>query len=113
MKIEKIKAIGNFVVLKAITLNDKKEKKTNAGIILPEQEEKYGTNVNNATSNGKLKVKLIVESIGGEVDKAKYDLNVGDEVICDNYDLQTIGDDNTTYCLCKITSIKCVVSSTE
>lgn len=113
MKINNIKAIGNFVVLKAVPIEEKKEKKTDAGIILPEQEEKYGTKVNNATSDGKIKAKLVVESIGSDIDKAKYDIKVGDEVICDNYDLQTIGDDDETYCLCKITSVKCVISSTD
>lgn len=114
MKITDIKAIGNYVVLEAIPIQEKKETKTKAGIIIPGKEEEYGTNINNATNTGKVKSKLVVKSIGSDVDKTKYDLKIGDEVYADNYDLQTIGDsEGHIYSLVKITSIKCVIKSEE
>lgn len=114
MKIKEIKAIGNYVVLEAVPIKEKKEVKTAAGIIIPGKEDEYGTNINNATNTGKVKSKLVVKSIGSDVDLTKYNLKIGDEVYADNYDLQTIGDsDGKLYSLVKVTSIKCVITSEE
>lgn len=114
MKIKDIKAVGNYVVLEAIPIVEKKETKTEAGIIIPGKEEEYGTNINNATNTGKVKSKLVVKSIGSDVDLTKYDIKIGDEVYADNYDLQTIGDsEGKLYSLVKVTSIKCIINSED
>lgn len=110
MKIKEIKAVGETVVLKAIPCEEKQEeKKTASGLILPAQEQKSGTKINDV-NGGKVRVKLVVHSIGDGVDKDKYKFNVGDEVICNDLDLQTVGDDSgEMYSLTRAVSIRAVI----
>ena len=110
-KINLVKATNNDVVLKAVLVKEEpKEKKTKSGIILMNNDEPKGTNV--STENGsKIKVDHFeVLDIGPDVDKEKIGYKIGDSVIADNYDCQTIGDEDNTYIICKAISVKCVMT---
>ena len=110
MNIKEIKAVGNHVILKAIPCEEKQEeKRTASGIILMEEEQKSGQKINNV-NGGKLRVKFVVHSIGDAVDREKYKFNIGDEVICNDMDLQTIADDSgAIYSLTRDVSIRAIV----
>lgn len=114
MVLKEVKAVGNNVVLKAIKSEIKiEEKKTASGIILPGEEQKSGTKINDV-NGGKVRVKLVVHSIGDAVDREKYKFEVGDEVVCNDLDLQTIGDEEgNIYSLTRDVSVRCVVKSED
>lgn len=112
MKIKEIKATGKYVVIKVKEVAMSVETKTKSGIIL-QTENTEGQKINNKTNTGKVRGIFIVDSIGPDVDLEKMGFKVGDEVILNDYDAQTIGDENTTYVLCKAESVKAVVVAEE
>ena len=108
----KLKATGIFFVMKAVPIEVRQEDKVRAsGLIMPSKfnEIKDGVEINSPTKNGKIRVKLFVDSIGSGVDTEKIDIKVGDEVYPNDYDIQVFGTNNDDiYCLCKAESIKAV-----
>lgn len=109
MNIESVKATGKYVSLKMIEIkNTVVETKTKTGIILQE-DVKVGQSVNNPNVGGKIRGYFVVESVGPDVDLDKYGFKIGDEVIFNDYDSQTIGDSENTWVLCKADNIKAVV----
>ncbi len=108
MKIDSIKATGKWVIIKAVEVEEKQQLVTTpGGIILPDgSRSTKGQNVN--SSEGKKTVDLYVEDIGPDVKDVNY--KVGDCVLCDAYDLQTIEDDNhNMYGICDCTKVKAVL----
>jgi co-chaperonin GroES (HSP10) len=107
MKFKNIEACGDYVVLKIVRTEEKKETKTKSGIILPNKEnEATKTNVNGE----RITASFFIEKIGPLVDANKYGFKVGDCCLPNNYDCQYIGDDEgNMYALCKAESIKCIV----
>ena len=112
MKIKEIKATGKYVVIKVKEVAMSIETKTKSGIIL-QTENTDGQKINNKTNTGKVRVKFIIDSIGPDVDLDKMGFKIGDEVIINDYDAQTIGDKDNTYVLCKAESVKAVVVAEE
>lgn len=112
MKIKEIKATGKYVVIKVKEIAMSVETKTKSGIIL-QQENTDGQKINAKNNNGKVRGIFIVDSVGPDVDLSKHGFKVGDEVVINDYDAQTIGDPQSTYVLCKAESIKAVVLSEE
>ena len=109
-KYEDIKAIGEHVVLRVEkVVEEKKEKVTDSGFILPAEETIFGSKINKPNYNGKERTRLFVLSIGDNVDKEKYKIEVGDEVICNDLDVQSFGDDENDYAVTRAQSIRCVV----
>ena len=112
MKIKEIKATGKYVVIKVKEVAMSIETKTKSGIIL-QTENTDGQKINNKTNTGKVRGKFIIDSIGPDVDLDKMGCKIGDEVIINDYDAQTIGDKDNTYVLCKAESVKAVVVAEE
>lgn len=113
MNIESVKATGKYVSLKMNEIKDTVvETKTKSGIILQE-DVKVGQNVNNPNAGGKTRGYFVVESIGPDVDLDKYGFKIGDEVIFNDYDAQTMGDSENTWVLCKADNIKAVVVASK
>ena len=112
MKIKEIKATGKYVVIKVKEVAMCIETKTKSGIIL-QTENTDGQKINNKTNTGKVRGKFIIDSIGPDVDLDKMGFKIGDEVIINDYDAQTIGDKDNTYVLCKAESVKAVVVAEE
>ncbi len=112
MKIKEIKATGKYVVIKVKEVAMSIETKTKSGIIL-QTENTDGQKINNKTNTGKVRGKFIIDSIGPDVDLDKMGFKIGDEVIINDYDAQTIGDKDNTYVLCKAESVKAVVVAEE
>ena len=115
MVIKEINAVGEHVILKAIECEEQQEEHvTESGIIMLAEEQKSGQKVNKVNNNGKVRVKLIVHSIGPGVDAEKYNIKIGDEVICNDLDIQTLGDDEgTMFGITRAQSIRCVVKSDD
>lgn len=106
------KAVGNYVVLRAVEETAAEDKLTENGVIIPAMfnEKTTGQIINNPNKDGKIRVRFYIDSIGSGVDKDCYSINIGDEVIVNDYDVQTQGGDNDeVYGLCKVESIKAVV----
>lgn len=103
-KIEKITAQGEWVVLEArkAVVEEKK-----CGIILPNGTPN-GQNVNGR--DGKVIVDFFVDSIGDKA-KDKVTYKIGDMVVIDNYDCQTIGDDDKLYGICHYSKVKAVIEN--
>ena len=112
MKIKEIKATGKYGVIKVKEVAMSIETKTKSGIIL-QTENTDGQKINNKTNTGKVRGKFIIDSIGPDVDLDKMGFKIGDEVIINDYDAQTIGDKDNTYVLCKAESVKAVVVAEE
>jgi co-chaperonin GroES (HSP10) len=110
-KIKSVKATCNYIVLKAEEIKETVETKKTAGGLLLQTEVKTGQNINKANNNGKARVKLIVQDIGPDVEMDKLGYKIGDEVIINDYDAQTIGDEENTFVLCKANSVKVVVET--
>ena len=111
MKIKEIKATGKFVVCKVEEVKSTVETVTESGIIL-QTENTDGQKVNSKAGNGeKISGVFIINSIGPDVELSKYGFAIGDEVVLNDYDCQTIGDQDSTYVLCKADSVKAVVKA--
>ena len=110
MKIEEIKATGEWVVLKAVKVTEEAPKviKNEKGIITPGNPNgAKGQNVNGNT--GKVTVDLFIHDIGPEA-KDKCGFKVGDCVLCDAYDMQTFGDDEEQmFGICHYSKVKAVL----
>lgn len=110
MKIKEIKATGKYIVIRVKEVAMSVETKTKSGIIL-QSENTDGQKINNKQGNGKTRGIFIVDSIGPDVDLEKVGFKVGDEVVINDYDAQTVGDEDTTFVLCKADSVKAVVKA--
>jgi co-chaperonin GroES (HSP10) len=107
MKLEKVEASGEYVILKCLEQKEK-EVRSQAGLILPAGMQK--TSPQSANINGENKaVALIVHSIGNAVPEDKISFKIGDEVVMNQYDAQYIGDDELAYCITRWTSIAAIV----
>lgn len=113
MNIKGVNATGKYVVLEGVECSEEqKEQKTAGGIIMMPTEQKSGTKINKVNHDGKIRVKLIVKSVGPDVDLSKYGFKIGDEVIANDLDLQTFGgDDGKIFAVCKADSVKCVIEA--
>lgn len=107
MKIEEIEATCEWVIVAAKEVEKKQEEqKTKSGIVLLNQSQSKGQNVN--SDNGKKTVDLFIHSIGPDA-KEKVSFKKGDCVLCDPYDLQTIEDDEgNMYGICHYTKVKAI-----
>ena len=109
MKIDSIKATGKWVIIKAVEVEEKQQLVTTpGGIILPDgSRSTKGQDVN--SSEGKKTVDLYVEDIGPDVKDVNY--KVGDCVLCDSYDLQTVGDDEKQmFGICHYKKVKAILN---
>lgn len=107
-EIKEIKAVGEWVVLEARRV-EAETKKTASGLIMPGKEA-AGQSMNTPDHNGKMVVDFFVHSIGEEAKEKLKTVNVGDEVIINDYDAQPCGDGKgNIYCLVKYSNIKCIV----
>lgn len=110
-KIKTVRATCNYIVLEAKEIKETiTTAKTEGGLLL-QTEVKTGQNINKVNAAGKGRFKLIVHDIGPDVEIDKLGYKVGDEVIVNDYDVQTIGDEDSTYVLCKANSVKAVVET--
>lgn len=110
-KLKSVVATCNYIVLEAREIKETVETKKTAGGLLLQKEVKTGQNINKTNNAGKGRFKLIVHSIGPDIEIDKLGYKVGDEVIINDYDAQTIGDDDSTFVLCKANSVKAVVTT--
>lgn len=109
MKIKEIQPTGEWVVLKAVEVKQQETLvKSAGGIILPNGQTKpTGQDVNSAT--GKKTVDIFVHALGNKVPE-DCGFKVGDMCLIDNYDAQTVGDDdNQLWAICHYTKVKAVL----
>lgn len=116
MVYEEVKASGRYVVLKGEIAEEKTEVKTQSGIILQgdtANANASGQKVN--TNNGKVRIKPpVVFSIGPKVNKEEIGIELGDNVIINDYDAHSFQDDTgAIYIVCKDDSIQCVIKQKD
>ena len=118
MRYSEVKAVGNYVVLKGEMAKEKEEVVTEGGIVLTGEAtsaaNSSGQRVN--TNSGKVRIKPpIVYSIGPKVSKEELGIEIGDRVICNDYDVHSFTDDDGEFIwiVCKDTSIQTVIKTEE
>lgn len=118
MKIKDFKATGQYVVLKAVPVEEETEVTTEGGIILSAEaagKSNEGQKIN--AGGGKVRIKQpVVYSIGPKVNKEEMGFDIGDTVVYNDYDAQTFqpdADKEEYYILCKDVNIKAVIKTEE
>ena len=117
MKYTDVKAVGRYVVLKAERAEEE-EVTTESGLVLPNADNKEtGHRVN--LVRGKVRVKPPkVYSIGPKVNKEELGLEIGDDVIVNDYDIHSFTSDSEDgiedaiiWIVCKDESIQCIIKT--
>lgn len=93
-KINRAKPTNNYVLLRVEEVDVEPYDKRESGILVPNSED-------GGASSGKSgkKHKVFVEDVGPDVNLEEKGFNIGDEVVFNEYDAKTFGDDNQTYVL--------------
>jgi co-chaperonin GroES (HSP10) len=112
MKLKKVTPCGRMVLIKLVEQKKKEEYATlKSGVIIP-------TSINDGigtatTQKGEKKtVVAYLEAFGPDIDQSKLNCKIGDEIMYNNYDLITLGDDEgVLYGLTKLESILAVVEA--
>lgn len=119
MKYTDVKAVGRYVVLKAEKAEEPKEVVTDSGLVLPGASAVKETGHNVNLQRGKVRIKPPkVYSIGPKVNKEELGLEIGDEVVCNDYDIHSFTsdledgkEDAVIWIVCKDDSIQCVIKT--
>lgn len=110
MKINKITPCGNMVLLKLVEQKKLEDFKTTAaGIIIPNSAAQGS--VATTQEGEKKRVIAYIEAIGNLIELDKINFKIGDEVMYNAYDLQTLGDETSIYGLTKAESILAVIEA--
>lgn len=110
MKLNKVTPCGKMVLIKLVEQKKKEDYEKKGSIFMPTSD----TSVGVATTNKGEKKTVIayIDDFGPEVDQTKINFKKGDEVMYNNYDLVTLGDDEgNLYGLTKVDSILAVVEA--
>lgn len=110
---EEVRAVGRYVVLKGRQVEDKTEVKTKSGIVLTgdaaASANESGQRIN--TNGGKIRIEPpVVHSIGPKVNVKELGIELGDQVVINDYDSHSFMDDGgNIYIVCKDESIQTVI----
>ena len=110
MKLKKVTPCGKMVLIKLVEQKKKDDYEKKGLLYTPTGETAVGVAT---TSKGEKKTVIAyIDGFGPEVDQTKINFKVGDEIMYNNYDLITLGDDDgKLYGLTKLESILAVVEA--
>lgn len=110
MKLKNITPCGKMVLLEIKEQKKKEDFELKGKLFIPTSDN--ATNVATTQQGEKKKVIVYVKAIGPEVEADKINFKIGDEVMYNQYDLITLGDDEgALYGLTKAESILAVIEA--